>query len=77
MEKPETNRALKSLLSRSSDVMDQLDPVELANIVAGMDLGPELKQALLAFTKIVGHIFGEAGSTTRQINQQQQGKPSS
>ncbi len=71
LEKPETERAVKSLLSRSSDVMDQLDPVDLANIVAGMDLGPELKQALMAFTKIVGHIFGTAtdSTTDRQTKQ--------
>ncbi len=79
LEKPETERAVKSLLSRSSDVMDQLDPVDLANIVAGMDLGPELKQALMAFTKIVSHIFGKPVITDRQtkegtavVQQQQQ-----
>ncbi len=69
LEKPETDRAVKSLLIRSSDVMDQLDPVDLANIVTGMDLGPELKQALSAFTKIVGHIFGETAVTDRQTKQ--------
>ena len=70
LEKPETDRAVKSLLTRGSDVMDQLDPVDLANIVAGMDLGPELKQALSAFTKIVAHIFGETTVTTgRQTKQ--------
>ena len=70
LEKPETERAVKSLLSRSSDVMDQLDPVDLANIVAGMDIGPELKQALLAFTKIVGHVFGTPRTTTTTTNRQ-------
>ena len=69
LEKPETDRAVKSLLTRSSDVMDQLDPIDLANIVAGMNLGPELKQALLAFTKIVAHIFGETAVTGRQTKQ--------
>ena len=74
LEKPETERAVKSLLSRSSDVMDQLDPVDLANIVAGMDLGPELKQALLAFTKIVSHIFGTPPTTTTTENIDRQTK---
>ena len=73
LEKPETERAVKSLLSRSSDVMDQLDPVDLANIVAGMDLGPELKQALMAFTKIVGHVFDTAIPTTVTDRQTKQG----
>ncbi len=56
--KPEADRAVQTLLVRSSDVMDELDPVDVARIIGGMDVGPELKEALLAFARMVIKVFG-------------------
>ncbi len=58
MEKPETERAVRSVMIRSSDVMDELDPKEVARIIGGMDVGPELKKALLAFAQVAVQVFG-------------------
>ncbi len=58
LEKPETERAVRSVMIRSSDVMDELDPKEVARIIGGMDVGPELKKALLAFAQVAVQVFG-------------------
>lgn len=58
LEKPETERAVRSVMIRSSDVMDELDPKDMARIIGGMDVGPELKKALLAFAQAAIQVFG-------------------
>lgn len=58
LKKPEAERAVRSFLVKSAEVMNNLDPVKTARIMEGMDVGPELKQALLAFAQVSLRVFG-------------------